>query len=131
MNRNASPDFAYLVGEVMNASWYSTPAARDLPIQRQTSLLVLNHLLRLATRTDIDPGVSAVALDAVLELEAVLEEATPADPLRRGWFRLALLRIDQALDEPGAVEALPVVTPPPGSPIGSPMGSTMGSVGTP
>ena len=127
MNRNGSPDFAYLVGEVMNATWYSTPAARDLPIQRQTSLIVLNHLLHLATRPDIDPGVSAVAIDAVFELEAVLEEAMPADPLRRGWFRLALVRIDQALDEPGAVEALPVVTPPPGSPIGSPMGS----IGTP
>ncbi len=123
MNRNGSPDFAYLVGEVMNASWYSTPAARDLPIQRQTSLIVLNHLLRLATRNDIDPGVSAIALDAVLELAAVLEETAPTDPARRGWFRLASARIEQALDEPGSVEALPVVTPPPGSPVGSPYGS--------
>ena len=119
MNRNGSPDFAYLVEALMNATWYSSPAARDFAIQRQTSLIVLTHLLKLATRTDIDPSVSAVALDAVLSLRDTLAESTPADAARRGWFRLAAARIDQALADPLSVEALPVVTPPPGSPIGT------------
>ena len=119
MNRNGSPDFAALVEQVMAATWYSAPAARDFPLQRQTSVIALTHLLSLATRNDIDPGVSAVALDAVLTLRETLAESAPADAARRGWFRLAAARIDRALDDPASVEALPVVTPPPGSPIGT------------
>ncbi len=118
MNRNGSPRFADLVERLLAATWYADPAARDLPIHRQTSLLVLDHLLRLATRADIDPGVSAYALDAVQELRDRLDGAVPADAGSRGFFRLAALRIERALDDPESVAALPVVTPPPGSPVG-------------
>jgi hypothetical protein len=119
MNRDGTPHFTTLLDQLMAATWYGTPEASDLPIQRQTGLITLHHLLRLATRKDIDPGVSADALDAVLELDAFLEDAAPKDPKRRGWYRLARLHIQQALEDPGSVEALPVVRPPPGSPIGS------------
>ncbi len=119
MNRNGSPDFASLVEQIMAATWYSAPAARDIPIQRQTSMIALTHLLKLATRADIDAGVSAVALDAVLTLRETLAESAPADASRRGWFRLAEARISRALEDPASVDALPTVTPPPGSPIGS------------
>lgn len=119
MNRNGSPAFGELVEAVMSATWYSQPAARDFPIQRQTSLLVLNHLLRLALASEVDPGVSAVALDAVLELKSNLEASDADDPESRGYLRLAESRINAALDDPASIELLPEVQPPPGSPIGS------------
>ncbi len=119
MNRNGSPAFHELVDTLMSATWYSEPAARDFPIQRQTSLLVLNHLLRLALATEVDPGVSAVALDAVLELRRRLEASDADDPESRGYLRLAETRINAALDDPASIELLPEVEPPPGSPIGS------------
>jgi hypothetical protein len=46
-------------------------------------------------------------------------DAGPGDAESRGHRRLAALRIDAALRDPSTVEALPVVTPPPGSPIGT------------
>ena len=119
MNRNGSPGFDTLVDRVMAATWYSEPAARDFPIQRQTSLIVLNHLLRLATADGIDASVGAVALDAVLGLRERLDAAGSGDAGSRGHRRLAVLRIDAALRDPSTVEALPVVKPPPGSPIGT------------
>ena len=119
MNRNGSPAFGDLVDAVMSATWYSEPAARDFPIQRQTSLLVLNHLLRLALAAGVDPGVSAVALDAVLELRQNLEASDTVDPVSRGYLRLAEIRINAALDDPASIELLPEIKPPPGSPIGS------------
>ncbi len=119
MNRNGAPAFAELVERVMSATWYSQPAARDFPIQRQTSLMVLNHLLRLALAAEVDAGVSAVALDAVLELKESLEASGADDPESRGYLRLAEARIEAALDDPAAIELLPEIEPPPGSPIGS------------
>jgi hypothetical protein len=119
MNRNGAPAFAELIDSVMSATWYSQPAARDFPIQRQTSLLALNHLLALALAADVDPGVSAVALDAVLELRENLEASDADDPESRGYLRLAEARINAALDDPASIEVLPEIEPPPGSPIGS------------
>ena len=71
----------------------------QLGIQRQTGLIVLNHLLRLATADDIDASVSAVALDAVLGLRERLDAADSGDAGSRGHRRLAVLRIDAALPE--------------------------------
>jgi hypothetical protein len=119
MNRNGSPGFSELVDRLLRATWYAEPAARDFPIQRQTSLLVLSHLLRLAMATDIDTSVNAVALAAVHSLRERLDGIDPGDTASRGYYRLAELRIDTALADPASVEALPVVEPPPGSPIGS------------
>ena len=119
MNRNGSPAFAVLVDALMAATWYSQPAARDVPIQRQTSLLVLNHLLRLAFANNVDAGVSAVALDAVLELQQNLEASDANDPDSRGYLRLAEARIRAALEDPASIGEIPEVETPPGSPIGS------------
>jgi hypothetical protein len=119
MNRNGSPGFRELVDRLLRATWYAEPAARDFPIQRQTSLLVLSHLLRLAMATDIDTSVNAVALAAVHSLRERLDGIDPGDTASRGYYRLAELRIDTALADPASVEALPTVEPPPGSPIGT------------
>jgi hypothetical protein len=119
MNRNGSPGFSELVDRLLAATWYAQPAARDFPIQRQTSLLVLSHLLRLATATNIDTSVNAVALAAVHSLRENLDGIDPGDTASRGYYRLAELRIDTALADPASVEALPVIEPPPGSPIGT------------
>ena len=119
MNRNGSPGFSELVDRLLAATWFSQPAARDFPLQRQTSLQVLSHLLRLATAADIDTSVNAVALAAVYSLRESLDGVSPGDSESRGYYRLAELRIDTALADPASVEALPVITPPPGSPIGT------------
>jgi len=119
MNRNGSPSFAELLDRVMEVTWYAEPGARGFPIKRQTSLLLLDHLLRLAVSTEIDPGVAAIALDTLVNLDESLAETVSDNPERRAWMRLARTRIARVLEDPAAVETLPEVVVPPGSPIGS------------
>lgn len=118
MNRNGSPTFRALVEQLLAATWYASPGAGEFAVHRQTSLIALDHLLRLAVDREIDPGVAATALDAVESLKASLDEADPVDPERRAWMRLASMRIDRALEDPASVGELPAVSVPPGSPIG-------------
>ena len=118
MNRNGSPSFAELLDRLMEATWYAEPGARGFPIKRQTSLLLLDHLLKLAVSTDIDPGVAAMALDTVVTLDESLAETVSDNPERRAWMRLARSRIARVLADPAAIETLPEVVVPPGSPIG-------------
>lgn len=123
MNRNGSPTFRALIERLLAATWYASPGAGEFAVHRQTSLIALDHLLRLAVDRNVDPGVAAAALDAVQSLRESLDEADPVDPERRAWMRLAIVRIDMALDDPASVEELREVEVPPGSPIGGMSGS--------
>jgi len=118
MNRNGSPSFDELLERLMEVTWYADPGVRGFPIKRQTSLMLLDHLLRLAVNEEIDPGVAAMALDTVVTLDESLAEIVSDDPDRRAWMRLARTRIARVLEDPAAVETLPEVVVPPGSPIG-------------
>ncbi|MEO1247521.1 MAG: zinc-dependent metalloprotease [Pseudomonadota bacterium] len=124
MNRNGSPSFGELLERLMEVTWYADPGARDFPIKRQTSLLVLDRLLRLAVSAEVDPGVAAMALDTVMTLNGSLAESVSDNAERRAWVRLAQARIARVLSDPAAADALPEVKVPPGSPIGSGIDST-------
>ncbi len=129
MNRNGSPTFRALVEQLLAATWYASPGAGEFAVHRQTSLIALDHLLRLAVDSEIDPGVAATALDAVENLKASLDESDPVDPERRAWMRLASMRIDRALEDPASVGELRSVEVPPGSPIGMAPHSHGGDLG--
>ena len=118
MNRNGSPTFRALIERLLAATWHARPAAAEFAVHRQTGLLALDRLLALALDRRIDPGVAAASLDAVLGLKASLDAADPVEPERRAWLRLAIRRIDRALDDPASIGERPAVGIPPGSPIG-------------
>ena len=118
MNRNGSPTFRALIEWLLAATWHARPAAAEFAVHRQTGLLALDRLIALALDRGIDPGVAAVSLDAVLGLKASLAAAEPVEPERRAWRRLAIRRIDRALDDPASIGERPAVGIPPGSPIG-------------
>ena len=118
MNRNGSPTFRALIERLLAATWHARPGAAEFAVHRQTGLLALDRLLALALDRGIDPGVAAASLDAVLGLKASLAAADPVEPERRAWRRLAIRRIDRALDDPASIGERPAVRVPPGSPIG-------------
>jgi hypothetical protein len=88
-------------------------------LQRQTNMLVLDGLLRLAVTESVDNAVRATALAAVDRLRGRTQRLVSADSDELAFLRLAQLKIDRVLADPASIETLPTVTVPPGSPIGA------------
>ncbi|MEO1065662.1 MAG: hypothetical protein AAFZ07_29985, partial [Actinomycetota bacterium] len=129
MNRNGAPDFAELVTDLLDATWFPAPVAElnyDA-IDRQTNLLVLDGLLRLAVDASADPSVRAAALAGVARVQSRTDRTARVTPDVLAFLRLARMRIDSVLDDPSTIDT-PSVTVPPGSPIGAATGDDAGWV---
>ena len=118
MSRGGSPDFQSLVNALLRATWFRQPGPSfDYDeLQRQTNLLVLDRLLRLAVDNTLDDDVQSVAMAAVDRIHQTAGRNVA--PAMLAHMRLARFRIEQAWEDPASVAELPSVTPPPGSPIG-------------
>jgi hypothetical protein len=125
MSRSAAPSFSELVDGLVTATWDARVNATDASLQRQTRLLVLDSLLRLAVNEAADSAVRAAALAAVDRLHGRTRRLVSADSDELAFLRLAQLRIERVLADPTIIETMPAVTVPPGSPIGA-LGALMG-----
>jgi hypothetical protein len=119
MSRSGTPSFTTLVNGLLAATWDAQVSADDAALQRQTNMLVLEDLLRLAVTETVDNAVRATALAAVDRLHGRAQRLVSADTDELAFLRLAQLKIDRVLSDPASIETLPVVTVPPGSPIGA------------
>lgn len=120
MTRSETLGFDAVVAALLDASWFQSPAtAVHGAIQRQTNMQVLHGLLRLAFNADADDDARALAFDGIKKLDRWLARRSPKDALQRAHYSLARFEIERLMRDPGLVEALPLVTVPPGSPIGS------------
>ena len=119
MSRSGTPSFTELVNGLLAATWDAQVSADDAALQRQTNMLVLEGLLRLAVTETVDNAVRATALAAVDRLHGRAQRLVSADTDELAFLRLAQLKIDRVLSDPASIETLPVVTVPPGSPIGA------------
>ena len=119
MSRSGSPSFSELVDGLLAATWDVRASADNAMLQRQTNMLVLDGLLRLAVTESVDNAVRATALAAVDRLRGKTQRLVSADNDELAFLRLAQLKIDRVLADPASIETLPTVTVPPGSPIGA------------
>ncbi len=118
LEREGGLGFATVVEALLDATWLNV---QGTALDRQTRMITLDALLRLAFNEAADDAVRGIALDNVMLLRDSLLQRRSSDPAMRAHYRLALHRIARALDDPSSVQALPSVTPPPGSPIGQGM----------
>ena len=125
MSRSGAPSFADLVNGLIAATWDASVAADKAALQRQTNMLVLESLLRLAVDESADDAVRAAALAGVDRVHGRTQRLVSSDVDQLAFLRLARLKIDRVLDDPSSIEAMPPVTIPPGSPIGA-MGGLLG-----
>ncbi len=119
MSRSGAPSFTELVNGLLAVTWDARVSADDAALQRQTNMLVLEGLLRLAVIETVDNAVRATALAAVDRLRGRTQRLVSADSDELAFLRLAQLKIDRVLNDPASIETLPTVTVPPGSPIGA------------
>jgi len=122
MNRQAPPrpGFADLVDALIESTWRNAGAGgAAAEVRRQTGLLVLDALLRLAVNESADPSVRGVALTAVDRLYDSASRTVTRDAAADAWLRMARYRIERFREDPASVRALPDVAVPPGSPIGA------------
>ena len=119
MSRSGAPSFAELINALLAATWDARVSAADASLQRQTNMLVLEGLLRLAVTESVDNAVRATALAAVDRMHGRTQQLVSADSEELAFLRLAQMKIDRVLADPASIETLPVVTVPPGSPIGA------------
>jgi hypothetical protein len=120
MSQNDAPGFSSVTRGLMSASWRKKPATGTHgAIQRQTNMLVLHAILRLAFNPDADNDVRAIALASVRELSDWLARQSPKSDVWHAHYRFAQFEIDRLLADPAQIEQLSPVTIPPGSPIGS------------
>jgi len=127
-NNNVSdprqPDFAELVSEVMQASWYGERVfPRDAPLQRVVDTAVLERLMRLASNPDAQVQARAQAYNALFELEGWLSansEPAVRDQKARGWlahYRLSSEMIRRFRESADTIVPPSALKTPPGSPI--------------
>ncbi len=119
LSRSGEPSFSALVQALLAATWDASVKPEDAALQRQTNMLVLDSLLRLAVNEAIDDAVRATALAAVDRVHGRTQRLVSADADELAFLRLARFKIDRVLADPASIETMPVVTVPPGSPIGS------------
>ena len=129
MNNNhvsdsGQPDFAELLDEVMQASWYGTRAAAgDASLQRVVDTAVLERLMRLASNPDAQVQARAQAYDALVELEKWLvmsTESSKNDQQSRAWlahYRFSGEMIRRFRERPDTIVPPSSLKVPPGSPI--------------
>lgn len=120
MNRQRSPAFAQLVDDLLAATWFpgESRSPEYAALRGQTSMLVLDALLRLAVDTAADDSVRAVALDSLEQMYKSTEQAGSL-PFEASFARLAKYKIERMWADPASVTTLPEVVVPPGSPIGA------------
>jgi len=117
--RSGSPGFDAVLRALAGHSWYADPAAGTRgAIQRQTNMLVLQAMLRLAYDPAVDPDVRAQTLAAVRGLDGWLARRAPRDPVWGAHYAFARAEIERLTADPALIDALPAPTIPPGSPIG-------------
>ena len=126
MSRSGAPSFAELVNGLIVSSWDARVSADNAGLQRQTNMLVLEGLLRLAVNEAADNAVRATALASVDRLHGRTQRLVSSDADELAFLRLAGMKIDRVLEDPTTVETMPAVTVPPGSPIGA-MDAWLGS----
>ncbi len=119
MARSGAPSFADLVNGLIAATWDAQVRAENAGLQRQTRMLVLEGLLRLAVNEEADNAVRATALAAVDRLHGRTQRMVSSDSDELAFLRLAGLKIDRVLEDPTSIETMQAVTVPPGSPIGA------------
>ena len=119
LSRQASPGIGELIDGLVAATWDARVAVGDENLQRQTNMLVLDGLLRLAVDGSADIAVQAAALSAVDRLHGRTQRLVSADANELAFLRLAQLKIERVLDDPASIDSLPAVIVPPGSPIGA------------
>ena len=119
MTRSAAPSFSDLVSGLIAATWDARVSVDSAGLQRQTNMLVLEGLLRLAVNEVADDAVRATALAAVDRLRGRTQRLVSSDADELAFLRLAQMKIDRVLDDPTSIETMPAVTVPPGSPIGA------------
>jgi hypothetical protein len=119
LSRQGSPTFSGLVDGLVATTWDANVSASDAALQRQTNMLVLDGLLRLAVNDAVDDAAQAAALAAVDRLYGRTQRLVSADPDELAFLRLAERRIERVLADPASIDLAPTVTVPPGSPIGS------------
>lgn len=124
MNNNharsaAQPGFLGLLEEVLAATWYAEPAEGNAgALRRVVNLEALDRLMRLAGNSDAQPQARAESLDALMALQAWMQEKAPVSPPRwRAHYRFAAAQIERFLEDPQALSGLEALMPPPGSPI--------------
>ena len=126
MSRSGAPSFAELVNGLIVSTWDARVSADNAGLQRQTNMLVLEGLLRLAVNEAADNAVRATALASVDHLHGRTQRLVSSDADELAFLRLAGMKIDRVLEDPTTVETMPAVTVPPGSPIGA-MDAWLGS----
>ena len=119
MNRQGTPQFAELVDRLLAATWFEDGGRSYDAIERQTNLLVLDGLMRLAMNEAADESVRATAFAAVQRINGEVQRITGSDRETAAFLRFTAWRIERVLEEPSLLESAPTVTVPPGSPIGS------------
>ncbi|MDJ0910934.1 MAG: zinc-dependent metalloprotease [Woeseiaceae bacterium] len=119
MNRQSSPRFAELVDRLLGATWFKDGGRAYDAIERQTNLLVLDGLMRLAMNESADESVRATAFAAVQRINGEVQRMSGSDRDTSAFLRFTAYRIEQVLEDPSLLDSSPTVTVPPGSPIGS------------
>ncbi|MEP4484602.1 MAG: zinc-dependent metalloprotease [Halioglobus sp.] len=124
MSDPGQPDFAELVTEVMQASWYRERGSKgDASLQRVLDTAVLNRLMLLAGNPDAQVQARAQAYDALVELEKWLTlsiESTGSEPEGRAWlahYRFSRELIRRYRESPDTLVSPSQLKAPPGSPI--------------
>ncbi|MEP0201984.1 MAG: zinc-dependent metalloprotease [Halioglobus sp.] len=129
MNNNhvsdpGQPDFAELVREVMQTSWYRERGSKgDASLQRVVDTAVLSRLMRLAGNPDAQVQARAQAYDSLVELEKWLRlgiESTENEQRGRAWlahYRFSSELIRRFRESPDAIVSPSQLKVPPGSPI--------------
>ena len=129
MNNNhagdpSQPDFAELLSEVMQTSWYGEPVfPGDASLQRVVNIEVLDRLMRLASNPDAQVQARAQAYNALVELEKWLagsSDTVEGNQPARAWlahYRFSSEMIRRFRESPDAVAPPSPLKAPPGSPI--------------
>ncbi len=119
MNRQDTPRFAELVDRLLAATWFEDGGRAYDAIERQTNILVLDGLMRLAMNEFADESVRATAFAAVQRINGEVQRISGSDRDTSAFLRFTAWRIERVMEDPSLLDSAPTVTVPPGSPIGS------------
>ncbi len=119
MTRQGTPRFAELVDRLLAATWFEDGGRTYDAIERQTNLIVLDGLMRLAMNESADESVRATAFAAVQRINGEAQRISGSDRDTSSFLRFTAWRIERVLEDPSLLDSAPAVTVPPGSPIGS------------
>lgn len=104
---------------LQTAARNAAQSAVQKEIARALEKQFLNHLLKLAVKKDIEPQVSAFALQRISELEKKWKAQSGGEPAEKAQTAYLLAQVEQFRRDPKALE----LSKPPRIPDGSPIGS--------